>query len=184
VSAEAHAVQQNEAGAQPVRGIGQALRELAPRLFKMEFKLREQAPPVEQPPAAPTPIAQAVQALGSAPETAAPFPGSLAEAAATLPVDKDDPPPPSPYEPGYDFKKDPNAISGGRFVAWNRYWQRKRDEAQAKAEEAAALASAPPNMLLKAGRKVPVRMEPGYNPPWLRENRPQFAVGAGETYMD
>jgi hypothetical protein len=182
--------QRDEAPAQrapgPLHAIGQALKGLGPRLFNLEFKLAEPGP-AQQPPSAQTPLARALQAVGRQPmpeRATAPFPGSLAEAAATLPVDKSDPPPPSPYEPGYDFKKDPSAINGGRFVAWNRYWQRKRDEAQAKAEEAAALASAPPNMVVKAGSRVPVRMEPGYNPPWLRENRPQFAIGAGETYMD
>jgi len=37
----------------------------------------------------------------------------------------DDAAPPSPYDPAYDFRKDPNALSGGRWPAWNRYQQRQ-----------------------------------------------------------
>ena len=74
----------------------------------------------------------------------------------------------------------------GLSLKWTIFDGLRRENrvSQAKAEEAAALASAPPNMVLKAGHKMPVRMEPGYNPPWLRDNRPRFAIGAGETYMD
>jgi hypothetical protein len=92
--------------------------------------------------------------------------------------------PPSPYEPGYDFKKDPNAGYGGRFTAWNRYWKERRAREQAAAEEAAALRNPPANMRIGPGKTVPVRMEPGYNPPWLRNNRPEFAIGAGECWLD
>ncbi|HEY4370753.1 MAG TPA: terminase small subunit [Burkholderiales bacterium] len=96
----------------------------------------------------------------------------------------EDPPPPSPFEPGYDFKKDPDAMYGGRFTAWNRYWKEKREREQAAAEEAAARRNPPPNMRIAPGKTVPVRMEPGYNPPWLRSNRPEFAIGAGECWID
>ncbi|HEY4371014.1 MAG TPA: hypothetical protein VGN52_03670, partial [Burkholderiales bacterium] len=95
-----------------------------------------------------------------------------------------DTPPPSPFEPGYDFKKDPDAMYGGRFTAWNRYWKEKREREQAAAEEAAALRNPPANMRIGPGKTVPVRMEPGYNPPWLRDNRPEFAIGAGECWID
>ena len=75
-------------------------------------------------------------------------------------------------------------MHGGRYTAWNRYWAEKRARDPQKAEEAAALANPPPNMHLRAGRRVPVRMEPGYNPPWLRDNRPEFAIGHDEYYLD
>jgi hypothetical protein len=73
---------------------------------------------------------------------------------------------------------------GGRFTAWNRYWKEKREREQAAAEEAAARRNPPPNMRIAPGKTVPVRMEPGYNPPWLRSNRPEFAIGAGECWID
>ncbi|HEX4325779.1 MAG TPA: terminase small subunit [Burkholderiales bacterium] len=89
--------------------------------------------------------------------------------------------PPSPYEPGYNFKKDPNAAYGGRFKAWNLYQEKKRQQEQQACEAAAA--GLAPNQRIGPGRTVRPRMEPGYNPPWLRDNRPRFAVGAGEFYF-
>jgi len=158
--------------------IAQAIKSM----FKLEFKLAEPMAKLEQ---AKTAIAQAVQSIGRRPQAdVALLWRSLAEFAASQTVEWDDPPPLSPYEPGYNFKKDPDAMDGGRYVAWTRYWSEKRDEARHQAEEAAALGSAPPNMRVGPGRRVAVRTEPGYNPPWMRDNRPRVAIGAGETYMD
>jgi len=162
----------------PSRGIGQTLKDL----FKFEFKLPEPAAKLEQ---AKTAIAQAVQAIVGKPQAdMTHLWGSLAAFAAGQPVDRSDPPPPSPHEPSYNFKKDPSAMEGGRYLAWTLYWTRKRDVAREQAEQAAALGSAPPNVRVGPGRRVAMRMEPGYNPPWLRDKRPRFAIGAGETYMD
>jgi hypothetical protein len=36
---------------------------------------------------------------------------------------------------------------------------------------------------IKPGTLRPPGTDPGYNPPWLRDNRPRFAVGAGEFYF-
>jgi phage terminase small subunit len=163
-------------GAKPPSRVAQAIK----GMFKLEFKLAEPMAKLVQ---AKTAIANAVQSIGRKPEMdVALLWGSLADFAASQTVEWDDPPPPSPYEPGYEFKKDPTAIDGGRFVAWTQYWTEKRDQARHKAEEAAALGTAPPNMRIGPGRRVAVRMEPGYNPPWHRNNRPRVAVGAGETY--
>jgi hypothetical protein len=92
--------------------------------------------------------------------------------------------PPSPHDPAYDFRKDPNAAYGGRWTAWNKYQREKQQrDLQAAEEAAAAAAGAPPNMRIGPGKRITPRMEPGYNPPWLRDNRPRFAIGAGEFYF-
>ena len=177
------AAQTTAAGAAPQEAttasrVAQAIK----NMFKLEFRLAE---PMEKLVQAKTAIAQAVQAIGRKPEVdLALLWGSLAEFAASQPVDRKNPPPPSPYEPDYDFRKDPAAMDGGRYVAWTKYWVEKRDEARHQAEKAAALGTAPPNMRIGPGRRVAVRTEPGYNPPWQRDQRPRFAIGAGETYMD
>ncbi|HEY4372840.1 MAG TPA: terminase small subunit [Burkholderiales bacterium] len=132
--------------------------------------------PAAAPALLPAPVPSSVPAL--APAAA---PGSVATPTF---AQGEDAPPPSPFEPGYDFKKDPDAMYGGRFTAWNRYWKEKREREQAAAEEAAALRNPPANMRIGPGKTVPVRMEPGYNPPWLRNDRPEFAIGAGECWMD
>ncbi|HEX4328145.1 MAG TPA: terminase small subunit [Burkholderiales bacterium] len=129
------------------------------------------------------PEARAAAVAAIAPQAAA------AQAAATpAPAAAQEAPdpdaPPSPFEPGYDCKKDPNAAYGGRWIAWNKYQRdKKMRELQAAEEAAAAAAGAPPNMRIGPGKRVMPRMEPGYNPPWLRDNRPQFAIGAGEFYF-
>lgn len=138
-----------------------------------------QATPAATPPAT-IPHAPAAPGNAGAPGHAL-TPQQAAEVAAAA---LDPAAPPSPYDPAYDFKKDPAASQGGRFTAWNRYWKERRAREQLAAEEAAALANPPPNMRIGPGKTVPVRMEPGYNPPWLRDNRPQFAIGAGECWMD
>ncbi|MDB5804743.1 MAG: hypothetical protein JWN73_2065 [Betaproteobacteria bacterium] len=149
--------------------------------LKLEFKLAE---PMEKLVQVKTAIAQAVQSIGRKPEVdIALLWGSLADFAASQPVDRNNPPPLSPHDPGYNFKKDPDAMEGGRYTAWTLYWTEKRDQARHKAEEAVALGTAPPNMVIKAGRRVGVRTEPGYNPPWMRDNRPRVAIGADETYL-
>ncbi|MDB5804541.1 MAG: hypothetical protein JWN73_1863 [Betaproteobacteria bacterium] len=157
--------------------IAQAIKSM----FKLEFKLAE---PMERLVQVKTAIAQAVQAIGGKrePDIALLW-GSLADFAASQPVDRKSPPPPSPYEPGYEFRKDPNAIDGGRFTDWIKYWTEKRQEARHQAEKEAAHASPPANMRVRPGMVVPGRMEPGYNPPWHRDNRPRVAIGANETYL-
>ena len=37
---------------------------------------------------------------------------------------------------------------------------------------------------IKPGPLRPQGLPPGYNPPWLRDDRPRFAIGAGECSMD
>ncbi|HEY4372310.1 MAG TPA: hypothetical protein VGN52_10320, partial [Burkholderiales bacterium] len=37
---------------------------------------------------------------------------------------------------------------------------------------------------VKPGPLRPQGLPPGYNPPWLRDDRPQFAIGAGECSLD
>ncbi|MDB5805689.1 MAG: hypothetical protein JWN73_3011 [Betaproteobacteria bacterium] len=149
--------------------------------LKLDFKLAE---PMEKLVQVKTAIARAVQSIGHKPEAdVALLWGSLADFAASQPVDKKNPPPPSPYEPGYEFKKDPNAIDGGRFTKWMEYWTEKRNAARHQAEKEAAHASPSANMRVRPGMVVPGRMEPGYNPPWHRDNRPRVAIGANETYL-
>ncbi|HEX4325568.1 MAG TPA: terminase small subunit [Burkholderiales bacterium] len=36
---------------------------------------------------------------------------------------------------------------------------------------------------IKPGTLRPPGADPGYNPPWLRDNRPRYAIGAGEFYF-
>ena len=136
------------------------------------------------------PMASTKRAQGTEPKAAkqAHALAAVPPAEASEPIDPDAPP--SPYEPGYDYKKDPNAAYGGRYRAWNLYQERKKQENQ-QAREAAA-AGPDPNLRIGPGKRVIPRMEPGYNPPWLRNapkevalghNRPQFAIGAGEFYF-
>jgi len=42
----------------------------------------------------------------------------------------------------------------------------------------------PPGMRLGPGTVVPTGYPPGYRPPWLNRERPAYAIGAGETYLD
>ncbi|HEY4374050.1 MAG TPA: hypothetical protein VGN52_19145, partial [Burkholderiales bacterium] len=37
---------------------------------------------------------------------------------------------------------------------------------------------------IRPGALRPQGLPPGYNPPWLRDDRPQFAIGAGECSLD
>jgi len=37
---------------------------------------------------------------------------------------------------------------------------------------------------IKPGPLRPQGLPPGYNPPWLRDDRPQYAIGAGECLLD
>ena len=132
------------------------------------------------------PEARAAAVAAKAPQAqAAVVQAAAAAAPANAAPEAPDPDaPPSPFEPGYDFRKDPNAAYGGRWQAWNKYQREKKQrELQAAEEAAAAAAGAPPNMRVGPGRVVPQRMEPGYNPPWLRRERPRFAIGAGEFYF-
>jgi len=152
----------------------------------------DDAAPVDAVAQAAARIEQAAGANRTAPQpavaAAAPARAHEARAAPAAPAQAADSPaaidpdaPPSPYEPGYDFRKDPNAAYGGRFKAWNLYQERKK-QAEQQAREAAAAGLAP-NQRIGPGKRVMPRLEPGYNPPWLRENRPQFAIGAGEFYF-
>ncbi|MDB5807101.1 MAG: hypothetical protein JWN73_4423 [Betaproteobacteria bacterium] len=135
-------------------------------------------------------VAQAAAAIeqaeavkgGTAPIAPPEHPALVIASAEAASSEPDSDAPPSPYEPGYDFTKDPDAgYGGGRFKAWNKYHAEKR-QAEQQAREAAAAGIAP-NTRIAPGKKVMPRMEPGYNPPWLRDNRPKFAIGAGEFYF-
>ena len=69
-----------------------------------------------------------------------------------------------------------------RFIF--EYTSKLQEEVFAReGEEEAAHAAPPPNMRVRPGMVVPGRMEPGYNPPWHRDNRPRVAIGANETYL-
>jgi hypothetical protein len=42
-----------------------------------------------------------------------------------------------------------------------------------------------PNERIRPGQPLrPPGVDPGYNPPWLRDNRRQYAIGAGECSFD
>jgi phage terminase small subunit len=184
--AELHAQVEREAGEKAAREQAAAPRPIFQPGWRLDEATQAQAPvaPDSAPePAAPVTGQGAVQESQAPPAPVATGASPDARLLATLTAD-DPPPPPSPNEPGYDFKKDPAAGHGGRYTAWNRYWAEKRARDLQKAEETAALANPPPNMRVRPGQRVPVRMEPGYNPPWLRDNRPEFAIGAGECYLD
>jgi len=187
----AQVVEEEEREAREAREKEQAA--LAPRpksFFNITFDLPEGTaqPPATVPGDAAAPAGSAGAASPAAAMVAAVAPRAApAPASAVTPDPADaaeaiDPDaPPSPYEPGYDYKKDPGAPYGGRFIAWNRYQETKK-QAERQAREAAAAGLAP-NARIAPGKRVMPRMEPGYNPPWLRDNRPRFAVGAGEFYF-
>jgi phage terminase small subunit len=181
-------VEETQAESSPPRP-GQPLSELARRLLsdpaeQAPAEARSDSPDASSAEAAPaaalTPPMQPVMPVP--PAQASPPPEALKPTPAT---DFDPDAPPSPHDPDYDFMKDPNALYGGRYTAWNKYQQEKRARELQERERQAALAQGlPPGARIGPGRTVPVRMEPGYNPPWYRNNRPEFAIGAGETYLD
>jgi phage terminase small subunit len=170
-----------------------------PRPFKLDIKLDEPEP------TAPMTLAEADAVLGEAARALAPTPGaspprraepsaaSVSPEAAAAPAlvpapaldpDFDPDAPPSPHDPDYDFMKDPNALQGGRWVAWSQY-QRKKKQREMEARPAQGYETAPPGMRVGPGRVVPSKENLPYNHPWLKENnRPEFAIGAGETYLD
>ena len=82
-------------------------------------------------------------------------------------------PPPVPAEEPYDFRKDPNWMWGGRV----------RPKPAPQPEPAQPVASLPPNFRVRAGAVVPAAYPPGYNPPWLRRDRPQYAE-TGSVFGD
>ena len=95
--------------------------------------------------------------------------------------------PPDPNAP-YDFRKDPNWMWGGRVkpvpppekglveleAEANAQWRKQNAELFAKHK----------HLRVRPGAAImPARMEPGYNPPWLRRDRP--AVGdPGPVFYD
>jgi len=91
--------------------------------------------------------------------------GSIADQAAC--------PPPAAAEEPYDFRKDPNWMWGGRV----------RPKPAPQPEPAQPVASLPPNFRVRAGAVVPAAYPPGYNPPWLRRDRPQYAE-TGSVFGD
>jgi hypothetical protein len=155
--------------AAPVDAVALAAAQIEQAEVASKTEAKNEAVPTATRPKAPVPAPP--------PDATPPAPAQPANAAAAIDPDA----PPSPYEPGYDFKKDPNAAYGGRFKAWNLYQQKKQQQEQ-QAREAAAAGLAP-NQRIGPGKRVMPRMEPGYNPPWLRDNRPKFAIGAGEFYF-
>ena len=84
------------------------------------------------------------------------------------------PAPPAPVEePEYDFRKDPNWMWGGRH----------RPKPAPAPEPPQPVATLPPNFRVRAGAVVPAAYPPGYNPPWLRRDRPQYAE-TGSVFGD
>lgn len=110
---------------------------------------------------------------------AAPSPAPAAQADLMA---RDHDAPPSPYDPAYDFRNDPNAMSGGRWPAWNKYQKEKHAQAR---QVPVPDETARPGLRSAAERIGPARMVPGYNPPWAREGRantrPPFAMEAAEA---
>jgi hypothetical protein len=83
----------------------------------------------------------------------------------------------------YDFRKDPGWMWGGRRAPTpepeikpsllRHLLNLKRDEQRQE-----LLGK---HVKLRAGETVPTgNRDPGYNPPWARRDRPQYAIGAGE----
>ncbi|MDB5806373.1 MAG: hypothetical protein JWN73_3695, partial [Betaproteobacteria bacterium] len=197
-AAFAQVVEQEEREAREAREEEEAARSPQPKpLFKLTFDLPAGAAqaPAQAPGdavVAPPSMSDGVEAFadailaGAKPRAATAVSGvpavaGDAEAAQAAAPEADPDAPPSPYEPGYDYKKDPNAAYGGRFRVWTMYQEKKK--AQEKQAREAAAAVAAPDTRIAPGRRVMPRMEPGYNPPWLRDNRPKFAIGAGEFYF-
>jgi len=83
------------------------------------------------------------------------------------------PAPATPAEEPYDFRKDPNWMWGGRV----------RPKPAPEPEPPQPVASLPPNFRLRPGAVVPAAYPPGYNPPWLRRDRPQYAE-TGSVFGD
>ena len=78
-------------------------------------------------------------------------------------------------EEAYDFRKDPNWMWGGRY----RRNPVPPQEEPSPEQIAAAVAAA---RLHPSKVIAPMQHPPGYNPPWLRDDRPQYAIGAGEFH--
>ena len=90
-------------------------------------------------------------------------------------------------EKPYNFREDPGWMWGGRRKPTpepepnpvmlqqmaDAQWKRQREEARQAAARRGKIA---PGQVSTAG------MEPGYNPPWLRDNRRRYALGAGEFH--
>ena len=95
--------------------------------------------------------------------------------------------PPDPNAP-YDFRKDPNWMWGGRTKPVpppEKGWVELEAEANAQwRKQNAELLANTRHLRVRPGAAImPARMEPGYNPPWLRRDRP--AVGdPGPVFYD
>ena len=95
--------------------------------------------------------------------------------------------PPDPDAP-YDFRKDPNWMWGGRVKPVpppEKGWVELEAEANAQwRKQNAELFANHKHLRVRPGAAImPARMEPGYNPPWLRRDRP--AVGdPGPVFRD
>ena len=95
--------------------------------------------------------------------------------------------PPDPNAP-YDFRKDPNWMWGGRVKPVpppEKGWVELEAEANAQwRKQNAELLASTRHLRVRPGAAImPARMEPGYNPPWLRRDRP--AVGdPGPVFYD
>jgi hypothetical protein len=86
-------------------------------------------------------------------------------------------------------RHDPDLMWGGRrkVPEWEPGVAQQEHMAQARhaelAEEVRRTLDARGGKI-KPGPLRPQGLPPGYNPPWLRDDRPQFAIGAGECSLD
>ena len=96
--------------------------------------------------------------------------------------------PPDPNAP-YDFRKDPNWMWGGRTKPVpppEKGWVELEAEANAQwRKQNAELLANTRHLRVRPGAAImPARMEPGYNPPWLRRDRPSVGDPGPVFYDD
>jgi hypothetical protein len=126
-------------------------------------------PPDTPAAAAPVPVMPTPSSVAEAPAVVEAASVSTAPAAAPNALPPLDPPPIK--------RRDPNLLWGGVPKHDDRQARRDADLAEQAAAQAATMAA---KTRIKphpaAGNPYP----PGFNPPWMRDSRPQVADGAGE----
>ena len=99
--------------------------------------------------------------------------------------------PPARGEPGYDYRKDPDLLWGGRRAPTpepepNPLIEQHIANVRAAEQRAELFGKfTNPHERIRAGMpQRPPGVDAGYNPPWLRDNRRRYAIGAGECSFD